>query len=325
MGKTFKIAFITFFCLFLFVLLSVGAATIYFFSPAGSSTQAQSVIVVKGDTLSSISNKLAEQGLLRTAWSVKILYRLDGKNQVIQPGTYKFSQSMSPKSVLNTLFTETQDVWVTLKEGLRAEEIADELESNLHTTFSKDQFILLAKPVEGRLFPDTYLLSKDMDANAVFLKLTSTFEGKYAKAMETDGPGILPKNQTIILASLVEREGRGEKDTRMVAGILKNRIDVGMPLQVDATLQYAKGYDAVKKSWWGVPKAIDKESAGLYNTYKNLGLPPGAICNPGLISLEAALKPTPSDYLYYLHDTQGIPHYAKTYEEHQKNIETYLR
>lgn len=325
MGKFTQIVLTTTVLLLLFTVLATGGAVWYLFSPVKSSAQTISFIIVKGDTVASISKKLANQGLIRSALSLRVLYKFEGNNQSIQPGTYKIAASMTPKVVLNTLFSESQDAWITLKEGLRAEEMADEIASGLHSTFSKEEFILLAKPVEGKLFPDTYLLSKDMDAKAVFSKLTSTFEEKYAKAVETDGPGVLPKNQTIILASLVEREGRGEKDTRMVAGILKNRIDAGMPLQVDATLQYAKGYDQVKKSWWGIPKASDKESESPYNTYKNTGLPPGAICNPGLISLEAALKPTSSEYLYYLHDTQGVPHYAKTYEEHQKNIETYLR
>lgn len=325
MGKFAKIVIWTSISLFLLTIVLTGGVVWYMFSPANPAGQPTSFIIVKGDTVASISKKLENQGFLRSSLSLRFLYKFDGKNQAIQPGTYKISSSMTPKVVLTTLFSETQDSWVTLKEGWRAEEMSDEIAKGLHATFSKDEFLLLAKPVEGKLFPDTYLLSKDMDAQSVFVKLTNTFEEKYKKALETDGPGVLPKSQTIVLASLVEREGRGEKDTRMVAGILKNRIDAGMPLQVDATLQYAKGYDEVKKSWWGAPKAADKDSTSPYNTYKSLGLPPGAICNPGLISLEAALKPTPSDYLYYLHDTQGIPHYAKTYEEHQKNIDTYLR
>ncbi len=310
----------------LFVALVLAGGSIWYVtSPPGTSTQTSSFIVVKGDTVASIATKLADQGYLRKPLILRVLYKMNAGNQAIQPGTYKLSQSMSPQVILSTLLSDTQDAWVTLKEGWRSEEMAEEIAGSLHSTFSRTEFIVLAKPVEGKLFPDTYLLSKDMDAAAVFAKLTSTFEDKYAKAMTTEGPGVLPKAQTIVLASLVEREGRGDKDSRMVAGILKNRVDAGMPLQVDATLQYAKGYDSVKKTWWGVPKSADKDSTSPYNTYKFAGLPPGAICNPGLLSLEAALNPTPSEYLYYLHDTQGIPHYAKTYEEHQQNIEKYLR
>lgn len=310
---------------FLILSVSVFSALWYFFSARSTQSQATAFIITKGDSVSSIATKLQDQGFVRSALSIKLLYKLDGHDTAIQPGTYKIAPAMTPKEILGVLFSETQDVWVTLKEGWRTEEFATELASKLHTSFDPETFITLAKPVEGKLFPDTYLLSKDMDAAAVFAKLTSTFTEKYASALKTDGPGVLPKAETIILASLVEREGRGETDTRMVAGILKNRLDAKMPLQVDATLQYATGYDSVKKTWWGVPKASDKDAAGAYNTYANPGLPPGAICNPGLLSLRAALAPTPSEYLFYLHDPAGKPHYAKTYAEHQKNIDMYLR
>lgn len=297
----------------------------YLFSRVSTSSQTSSFIITKGDSVSSIATKLQSQGFVRSALSIRVLYKLDGHDIAIQPGTYKIAPAMTPKEILGALFSETQDVWVTFQEGWRTEEYAAVLGTKLHAAFDPEVFITLARPVEGKLFPDTYLLSKDMDAAAVFAKLTSTFSEKFASALKTDGPGVLPKAETIILASLVEREGRGEADSRMIAGILKNRLDAAMPLQVDATLQYATGYDKVKKTWWGVPKASDKEAAGAYNTYANPGLPPGAICNPGLLSLRAALAPTPSDYLFYLHDPAGKPHYAKTYAEHQKNIDMYLR
>ena len=294
------------------------------FSPMNPQGSQQSFIVTKGDTVTSIARNLHEKGVLRSPIALRILYKFSSQSSAIQPGTYKVASSMTPKEILTTLLSDTQDAWVTLKEGWRSEEMAQELSGKLHSTFDSDAFIQLAKPVEGKLFPDTYLLSKDMTADGVFSKLTREFEEKYQKALETDGPGVLPKKETIVLASLIEREGRGERDSRVVAGILKNRLDLKMPLQVDATLQYAKGYDAVKQTWWAVPKAADKEALGPFNTYKNVGLPPSAICNPGLLSLQAALKPDKTAYLYYLHDLQGLAHYAVSYEEHLRNIETYL-
>jgi UPF0755 protein len=112
----------------------------------------------------------------------------------------------------------------------------------------------------------------------------------------------------------------------MIAGILLNRIKLGMPLQVDATLQYALGYQPFEKTWWKKDLTDDdKKTDSLYNTYTNVGLPPGPIANPGLASIKAAIYPTASDYLYYIHDKTGTIHYAKTIEEHNANVQKYLQ
>lgn len=305
--------------------LATAGALFYFFAPLSPQLENRSFIVTKGDTLARIASKLTEQGLLRSPLGLRILARLSPGTIIIQPGTYKLSPHMGPKEILNVLQSETQDVWVTLKEGLRAEEIADVIAQSLKTSFSATDFSALAVPVEGKLFPDTYLFSKEMTTEAVFSKLVTTFEDRYAKAVAEVGKGGWSKEDTIIVASLVEREGRGEKDSQMIAGIIKNRLEAKMPLQIDATLQYAIGYDREKQTWWSVPKSKDKEVDSPYNTYMHAGLPPTPICNPGLLSLKASLAPTASEYLFYLHDRQGKPHYAKTYEEHQKNIDLYLR
>ncbi len=304
---------------------SMAFGLFFFFAPVSPTPNYQSFIVTKGDTVTSIAQKLKENGLLRSPWSLRLLVRFSAQNVIIQPGTYKLSPTMGPREVLTTLLSETQDVWVTLKEGWRVEEMADELDGKLRDPFKKDEFIQLAKPVEGHLFPDTYLFSKDMPATAVFSKLTAQFEDKYESAITEAGKSAFSKKDTIIVASLVEREGKGQQDTRIVAGILKNRLEAGMPLQVDATLQYAAGYDQAAQSWWSPPSSADRQKDSLYNTYMHVGLPPTAICNPGLISIKAAIAPQTSDYLFYLHDAQGKPHYAKTFEEHKANIETYLR
>src|SRR5690606_9313849 len=106
-------------------------------------------------------------------------------------------------------------------------------------------------------------------------------------------------------------------------GILQNRLDLGMPLQVDATLQYIKAKGG--ENWWPTPLAVDKELESPYNTYKYPGLPPGPIANPGLNALRAAAQPTQSEYLYYISDRQGNMHYAVTYDEHLANVNKYLR
>ena len=122
----------------------------------------------------------------------------------------------------------------------------------------------------------------------------------------------------VIIASLLEREAVSLEDKRIVAGILYNRIDVGMRLDVDATVSYMKG------DWRAPITYEDLQRDSPYNTRKNLGLPPGPICNPGLVSLEAAMSPAPSSYLYYLTGNNGHMYYAKTLEEHNVNKEKFL-
>ena len=102
-------------------------------------------------------------------------------------------------------------------------------------------------------------------------------------------------------------------------------MDIGMALNVDATLQYIKGYDRVQQQWWVTPLAVDKERVSPFNTYTNAGLPPSPICNPGLEALTAAMEPASTEYLYYLHDPEGGIHYGKTLPEHNANVQQYLR
>ena len=135
----------------------------------------------------------------------------------------------------------------------------------------------------------------------------------------------LDDKNTLILASLLEREAKGLDDKKIVAGILLNRLHLAMPLQVDASVQYAKDSLLKPEKYWQPITREDLKIDSPYNTYKNSGLPPSPICNPGLNSLIAAYHPSPTDYIYYIHDTTGQIHYAKTLDEHNANVAKYLR
>ena len=133
-------------------------------------------------------------------------------------------------------------------------------------------------------------------------------------------------DEVIILASIVEREGKTGIDRPVIAGVLLNRMENGWPLETDATLQYSLGYQSKEKTWWKKELTDeDKQVDSPYNTYKNIGLPPGPIANPGVQAITAVIYPKKTDYMFYLHDTKGNVHYARTLEEHEKNIEMYLR
>lgn len=321
---------------FTFFLLVVGLVLIPVFgvlvfvvgaSPLNSRDQSlRSVTIIKGATGKQIATQLEKEKVVRSGLLLWLTLRLQNRTNLIQSGTYEFSPNMNLSQVISTLNQGARDNWVTILEGWRKEQISLELETDLGVEyFDPKEFLRLASDKEGMLFPDTYLFAKQTSAQAVIATLTSTFEKRYAKLIKDLGEPTLTKMQVITLASLVEREARSPQDMRMVAGILANRLMLGMPLQVDATLQYIKGYDKTAKTWWSEPDADDKQLNSLFNTYQNKGLPPSPICNPGIEALSAALSPQASNYLFYISDRQGEMHYARTLEEHNANISRYLR
>lgn len=208
---------------------------------------------------------------------------------------------------------------VTLLEGWRIEEMAAKLNKDLGT--KNEDFIEVAQ--EGYMFPDTYFFHEDASASAVVQKLKLTFETRYNEDLQAKIKkiGLTPK-EGIILASIVEREARSSEARKMVASILLKRLNIGMGLNADATIQYILGYQPEEKSWW--KRHLTKEDLKVnspYNTYLYRGLPPAPICNPSLSAIQAVVNADPgTPYLYYYHDSQGKSYYAKTLEEHNENV-----
>ena len=286
-------------------------------------------IINPGQSVSQIAQNLEKSGLIKNAFAFKLLISQMGIGKNIQAGDFRISANLSSRDIAEELTHGAIDIWITLPEGIRIEEQAQKLQEKLQFSqndifqFDKNEFIKLAK--EGYMFPDTYLIPKDATAEFVFNKLMDTFEQKVDINMLKKGSeNNLTEHEIIILASIIEREGKSDQDRPIIAGVLMNRIKAGLPLQVDATVQYAKGYDASNNSWWPQISQIDYQAVkSNYNTYLYLGLPPGPISNPGLESIRAAVQPENTDYFYYLHDLDEKVHFAKTIEEHNQNIQKY--
>lgn len=264
-------------------------------------TKVQPFSISRGDDVREIANKLRNQGLIRNKVTFFLIVKKIGIEKKIQAGSFELSPSLSTYNIAQELTRGTEDVWITIPEGLRSEEILESLgrTGDWHSD-------------EGYLFPDTYRVPKQASTEEIRHLFKKTFAAKVGSV----------SSQTVILASLVEREAKHESDRPLVAGVLKNRLDSGIALGVDATIQYILGKPG---NWW--PKEIlldDLKIKSPYNTYLNPGLPPGPICNPGLSSIKAAQNPTPTDYLFYLSDNTGTIHYAKTLSEHNTNISKYL-
>ena len=287
--------------------------------------EAQTFVIPKGQALSVIGQRLAEVGLIKHPLIFRAVVTQQDLATKIQAGSFSLSPSMSTLELAQTLTQGTEDVWVTLLEGWRAEEMAEYLSKKEELLdFDTQEFLEVASGYDGMLYPDTYLIPREMSAESIVLLLVNTFEARMtSKLSEELAATDRDFEDILVMASIVQREARDPEQMRHVAGILWNRIDIGMALQVDATLQYIKG---TSSEWWPTPLSADKQLVSQYNTYQNPGLPPGPISNPGLDALRATASPLEVDDLFYIHDpVTGAMYYATTIEEHNQNVNKYLR
>lgn len=287
-------------------------------APVNAQDQTQKIFTVKpGQSIREIAISLRNDGLIKDTVLFFLLVKKLGIEGSIQAGNFRLSPSMTSEQIADNLTHGTEDIWVTIPEGKRAEEVAEILEKSLPTYDASWKAELIKH--EGYLFPDTYLLPAHADLPLVVSLMTNTFEEKY-KTIPVTATG-LTKKDIVIIASLIEREAKHDSDRPLVSSVISNRLAIGMALQLDATVQYVLGYQPNQKNWW--KKAItlqDLTISSAYNTYKNPGLPPAPIANPGIAALKAAANPAKTNYLYYIADKNGINRYAKTLDEHNENI-----
>lgn len=216
---------------------------------------------------------------------------------------------------------------VNVQEGLRKEQIAEIVGNRLGWTdeqkqdFLKIHLVLNKVDMEGHYFPKTYLIDRGEKPTDVSEEMINEYIKQVEEIEESETIGDIDEDTAIKIASIIQREAGGKSDMRLISGIIWNRIREEMKLQVDATLQYAKGNE--EEGWWQRVYPEDKKIESPYNTYMNEGLPPGAISNPGPDALYAAYHPQKTDCLFYLHDRNRKIHCSRTYEEHKKNIEIY--
>ena len=312
---------ILFLPLFLALVLAIGALWFYInFQPPSSTQNFGYFVIAKGSSATQVGTKLESAKLIKSALAFKIYIQFTGQSGKLQPGEFRLSPSFSLFQTVDTLFKGPVELWVTIPEGFRREEVAAKFASGLDkdSTFVSD-FLLASKGKEGYLFPDTYLFPLDASASAIVKKMNDTFTAKTYGLTPTGSS--LSFSDSVILASILERETKTDAERPIVAGILINRLNLGMPLQVDASVQYAVG---TSKKWWPDLSLVDLKINSPYNTYKFTGLTPTPIANPGLSSLKAAFNPATTDYLYYIHDSTGQIHYARTLAEHNANVAKYI-
>jgi UPF0755 protein len=329
MQKVFKI--LLGLCIVLLVVAGIGGVLAYrwYTQPVNATAEdLRTFIIPKGQATAIIGNRLHEDDFIAHPLLFRIALKLESLEGKIQAGSFEISPAMTPAEIAYELTRGSQDVWITVVEGWRMEQIAESLAEADLPLFDADEFKSLVSQdqAEGTLFPDTYLVPKQYTSDQIYSLLTNTFEIRVLDDLAAEieaSPYTL--NQIMVMASLVEREAREYEEMRGVAGVLWQRIEIGMPLQVDATMQYAKGYDSVQQTWWAPPRAADKSVDSPFNTYQINGLPPRPIANPSLNAIKATLNPIPTKNLFYIHDRSGRIHYAETLEGHNANVNRYLR
>lgn len=320
------------FVLFLILLLLLGGAFGFYVWATGGSGPSQPVIVdiPEGATVAEMGRTLQEAGVIRSSFIFGLTVRLRGIGGELKAGVYdNMRTNMRLAEALDLLQTgpppEELPLSVTVPEGLRVDQVAEAVSDALgirprafvRAAESGDWAIEPYLPegtdsVEGFLFPKTYDFPEDVRARAVVRRMLRQFEEEVQGLdwSRAEDLGLEPYD-VIVMASLIEREAGVPKDRRKISAVIHNRLELGMPLEIDATVQYALPEHKERLTF------DDLEYESPYNTYLFVGLPPGPIASPGLASIEAAMNPADGDWLYYvLIDPETGEHaFAETYEE----------
>jgi len=296
--------------------------------PAKSMT----VIIARGSSFGAVTTQLAQSGVIAHPIAFRILARLRQEEANVKAGEYTIEPNQSSDEVLRTITAGTGQVarWVTFPEGYTAREIAASLaekkfgsQDAFARAFSAESIDLdgtRTTGLEGYLFPSTYLMPVDVTPRAAAKILVDQFR----KELPTDARERarrlgLNVPQVVTIASLVEREAKADDERSLMAGVYYNRLRRGMPLEVDATIEYvfASHHDVITRK--------DLQIDSPYNTYRYPGLPPTPIANPGKASLDAAFSPRSSEFLYYVYKGDGHSAFARTLQEHNANVSRYLK
>lgn len=300
----------------------------YFFGPVINKDEPVVLTVAEDENKIDAVLKLKQQNLIRNGGLFLLVLNFAAGDRSIKAGGYKLNHQMNAWQLIKKITDNPDLIWVTIREGLRKEQIAEILKEALGWSDKQKQIWVdeqtTGKPeyVEGVYFPDTYLIPTDESGADIAKRMIANFNEKMKPLFPQFVQKDIKWTTGLKIASLIQREAGGTSDMPLISGIIWNRLDKGMRLEIDATLQYAKG--EVNSQWWSHVDPEDKQIDSPFNTYLNKGLPPSPICNPGLAAIEAALNPAETDCLFYLHDKGRQIHCAKTYTEHLENIKKYL-
>ncbi len=300
------------------------AVALWFFN-SNNGYDSTVLIVEKGSTAASVAAMAKEAGVVRSETLFYAALVMAGDPSNIKAGSYVLETGLSTFDIATMIYQNTpQDplVSVTLPEGITAKEMAVIFSAKL-PLFDTETFLQLVGTKEGYLWPETYFVTEDFTAKDAYELLYKTADTERERIFQ-DSKTAFSKEEVIILASIVEREANTPESMRMVAGILRNRLEIAMPLQADATIEYILE-DKIGQLPPGQLAEYLETLDSPYNSYLYSGLPPTPIGNPGEDAIRAVLSPAETSDLYYITDDEGVFHYAATYDQHLENVARYLR
>jgi UPF0755 protein len=315
------------FKLFLLIVLLIGAWLAYgLLLPTGPSAE-KFVMLRPGASGRSIAHKLQDEGIIRNAPAFLLLHAV--RRRSLKAGEYRFDHPATALETYDRLARGDIHVrTVVVPEGYNIFDIANAIE--LAGLGSKQDFLKialdptmirdldpLAPSLEGFLFPDTYEFTRTQSLRDIATAMTRRFRQE-AKSIDLTGD----LHRVVTMASIVEKETAAPEERPLVAGVYFNRIARRMGLDADPSVAYAS---LLAGRYTGVIHASDLQLDSQYNTYKYAGLPPGPIANPGRTAMLAALRPANTDYLYFVSDNQGRHRFARTLDEHSRNVASYRR
>ena len=307
--------------------------------PAGADDTPVAFVVEPGETVAEIAERLKQEGLISDAELFRRYVQYHGLDAGIEAGEFTLRQTMTIPEIAEALQHAVRpEQAITIQEGLRLEQVAVAIEQQ--TGIPQAEFLALATTgwreaglsysfladlpagatLEGFLFPETYRLPENPTALDVLSRMLETFDARVTPQMRAAAASHgLNVYQLVTLASIVEREAMLDAERPIIAGVYYNRLNDGWYLAACPTVQYALG---TPDDWWPAFTLEQTEVDSPYNTYRNLGLPPGPICSPGLASIQATANPAQTDYYFFLADctrNDGSHLFAKTAEEHNAN------
>ncbi|HMN68607.1 MAG TPA: endolytic transglycosylase MltG [Bdellovibrionales bacterium] len=288
-----------------------------------------------GKPFATVAQELEAKGLILDPYRLRILARLTGSDKRVKVGEYELNRAMTPQQIMSVLVSGRSIMYpVTFPEGSNIFEMAALLESK--GLYKAEEFLKAARDkdliqkllgidvssLEGYLFPETYNLTKFTPLSGFLALMVQNFKNAYT-AIEGDvtAPVSLARHERVILASVVEKETGAPEERPMIASVFYNRLQKNMRLQSDPTIVYGIWVDSGSYKQ-NITKA-DILAPTRYNTYTVARLPFGPIANPGRESLAAVLKPAKSEFLYFVSRNDGTHIFSKTYEEHNKAVQSF--
>lgn len=315
------------------VVLAMGFTWLSFLMTVPVSVRPEvSVEIARGESAGEVAKRLEDRGIIRSARALLLMARMQGLDRAFRHGEHIFEGALTPEQVLREICTDPRPtVRVTIPEGLTWLEVGRLLEDQgivaadaYYQAVCNPELLRWAGAspeancAEGFLYPDTYNLTPDMSADEIARLQVERFRAVMTDLREELALDDGSVHDAVVLASIIEKETSRGEERPLVSSVFHNRLRRGMRLQADPTVIY--GLQAAGTPWDGTLLHKHLRKPGPYNTYTEVGLPPGPICNPGKAALRAALTPADSGYIYFVATGDGSHRFSQTLEQHNQAV-----